>query len=349
MSLSKISIENAVYTGIENSIKVCVLDAIRSLSNTYGFDYDEAVNNLDVGKVEIVSNTKPPTPIKTTQTKTTSVKTEKVKKPEIELPFCGSKIEGFCSAIKKSNGLYNQCMKSTKKTYCSICQKQADKNSTNKPNLGDISDRIEQGDDWSDPTGKKPVKYAKVMEKCNISKEMAIEVAKSFGIEIPESEFVLDKTKKGRPKKSVSTEDTDDEKDKKKRGRPVKDKEQEEKTPGDDLIASLIEEAKLEETVEKVGKKKSSKKKSSKKKSNKKKSSKKKSSKKEVEPEIPEVVNHSELEEEDEIEVVKKEIDGKTYLLDQNNVIYDENQNELGTYNKETDTIIYFDNDEEEV
>ena len=280
-----ISIESIVYAGIVTSTKQCVLSSIRELSSIYGFDYDEAVAHLDLDKIEIskTSTTSKATPTKATPSKATTSKAtpgkaKKVKKPDIELPFCGIKLEGFCSAIKKSGGLYNQCTKPTKNTYCTICQKQADKNSTNKPNLGDISERIEQGDDWCDTTGKKPVKYAKVMAKLNISKETAIKVAESFGITISESEFTLDTAKKGRPKKSVSADDTDDEKEKKKRGRPTKDKPQEDSTPGDDLIASLIEEAKHEENeteeVEKKPNKKASKKKASKKKASTKKAKK---------------------------------------------------------------------------
>jgi hypothetical protein len=370
-----ISIESMVYSGIETCIKQYALTSIRELSTIYGFDYDEAVARLDLDKIEI-SKTSPTsdataskataskataskaTASKATASKATASKAKKVKKPEIELPFCGIKLEGFCSAIKKSGGLYNQCTKPTNNTYCTICQKQADKNSSNKPNLGDISERIEQGDNWCDPSGKKPVKYAKVMSKLNISKEKAIEVAKSFGITISESEFTLDNAKKGRPKKSVSVDDTDDEKEKKKRGRPTKDKIQEEILPGDDLIASLIEEAKNEDNeteteVEKKPKKKSSTKKPKKKSSTKKP---KKVSEPEPEPEHEpepepehEPNNDSELDEEDTIEVKKIEIDGETYLLDQNNVVYDEEQNEVGTYNSETKTITYFDNDEEEV
>ena len=323
-----ISIESAVCAGIEQSVKHYALTSIRALSDKYGFDYDEAVSHLNIDSIAVET--------KTTTSKASKTKTEKVKKPEIELPFCGSKIDGFCSAIKKSHGLYNQCTKLTNNTYCTICQKQADKNSTNKPNLGDISERIEHGDDWTDPTGKKPVKYIKVMGKLNISKETAMVVAETFGISIPETEFVLDTTKKGRPKKSVSVDDSDDETEKKKRGRPVKDKEEQEKTPGDDLIASLIEEAKQEEIVEKTEEQKPKKKASEKK------------PKKKVDPPPTNDESHSELEEEDEIEVVKKEIDGVTYLVDQNNVVYNEEQNEVGTYNENDNSISYFDNEEEE-
>ena len=381
MSANMISVDSAVCAGIEESIKNYAMKAIRELSTIYGFDYEEAISHLNIDTMEI-SKQKPTPSQPATTSKPKQPKAPKVKKPEIELPFCGSKLEGFCSAIKKSYGLYNQCTKPTKNTYCSVCQKQADKNSTNKPNLGDISDRIEQGENWSDPTGKKPVKYAKVMEKLEISKETAINVAESFGITIPEDEFTLDKAKKGRPKKSVSTEDTDDEKEKKKRGRPSKEKEQEEKTPGDDLIASLIEEAKQEEPdvkeepeeskpkkkpSEKKPKKKPSEKKPKKKPSEKKpkkKASTKKENKKPVsqttttttqptqnEPQLEEAEGyHSELEEDQVIEVRKKEINGTLYLIDNDNIIYDDNHNDIGTYNDETGMISYHqDGSEEEV
>ena len=362
-----ISVDSAVFTGIGESIKNYALKAISELSTIYGFDYHEAIRHLDIDKMEI-SKHHPTTSPHTTTSKPKQSKAQPVKKPEIELPFCGSKLEGLCSAIKKSYGLYNQCTKPTKNTYCSVCQKQADKNSTNKPNLGDISDRIEQGDNWCDPTGKKPVKYAKVMVKLEISKEMAINVAESFGITIPDEEFTLDMAKKGRPKKSVSADDTDYEKEKKKRGRPSKDKEQEEKTPGDDLIASLIEEAKNEEPVvekeeveskpkkkasEKKPKKKASEKKPKKKASEKKpkkKSSTKKDKKNPVSTPTTSQPNnasqpdkdegcYSELEEDQVIEVRKKEINGTTYLVDKNNIIYDEYHNDIGTYDEKTDTI----------
>lgn len=345
-----ISLDSAVFSGFEAGIKQYALSSIRELSSLYGFDYNEAVAHLNLEKIEIskTSTSKP----STASSKPKQTKAQKQKKPDIELPFCGSKLDGFCSAIKKSYGLYNQCTKATNNTYCTVCQKQADKNSTNKPNLGDISDRIEQGDNWSDPTGKKPVKYAKVMAKLNISKETAMEVAETFGITIPETEFSLDKVKKGRPKKSVSADDTDDEKEKKKRGRPTKEKQQEEKTPGDDLIASLIEEAKQEEAITNIVEESKPKKKASAKKPKKKASEKKpkkkastKKPKKKPEPEQQEP--DSELDEEEAIEVKRQEINGNNYLVDQNGVVYDEDQNEVGTYNETDGTITYI-NDEEE-
>ena len=336
-SNAMVSIDTIVKESIANSVKQYALEAIRKLAERYEFDFDEATGHVGIGEIEIKvreSKEKVEKPKKVKK----SEKVKKAKKPEIELPFCGEKMEGFCCAIKKTGGLFNQCTKPTTNTYCNVCQKQADKNSSNKPTIGDISERIDKGDDWVDASGKKPIKYIKYMEKHSISKEKAQSVAEIFGMTIPENEFIIDTTKKGRPKKSVSAEDSDDEKDKKKRGRPSKEKENENKSPGDDLISSLIEEAKQD--ISKSDEK-------PKKKSSKKKSSKKKEPEKAI---VVEINNDSELEEEDiEIEVVKKTIDGESYLVDNNNVVYDNEQNELGTYDKENNAIIYFDNEEEEV
>ena len=173
-----ISIETAVYAGMAKSIEQYTLGSIRQLATIYEFDYDEAVGKLSLDKIDFSkTNNSPPT-------KKHASKKSKARKPEIDLPFCGQKMDGFCNAIKKSARLYNQCNKLTQNTYCTVCQKQADKNSTNKPNLGDISDRIEQGDDWCDPTGKNPVNYAKVMAKHNISKETAIELARDLNFDL---------------------------------------------------------------------------------------------------------------------------------------------------------------------
>ena len=93
------------------------------------------------------------------------------------------------------------------------------------------------------------------MEKMNITREMAEKEAEEQGLIIPEEEFEIKKTNRGRPKKSVSTTDTSDEEsiaEPKKRGRPPKEKKViENGNIGDDLIKNLIEEAKKnEEKVE---------------------------------------------------------------------------------------------------
>jgi hypothetical protein len=169
-----------------------------------------------------------------------------VKGKKCILPFCGS-ILNSCHGIKLNYGLYSQCMndRDGNGRYCKTCEKQGKKNSTGKPSYGDITERMDVS--WRDKKGKEAVRYANVMDKLEITREMAEKSASGWGIVIPELEFEIKEVKRGRPKKSVAVSDTDSEAsvEPKKRGRPRKEKSViSELSPGDDLIAGLIKEAK---------------------------------------------------------------------------------------------------------
>jgi hypothetical protein len=169
-----------------------------------------------------------------------------VKGKKCILPFCG-KILNSCLGIKLNYGLYSQCMndRDGNGRYCKTCEKQGKKNSTGKPTYGDITERMDVS--WRDKKGKEAVRYANVMDKLEITREMAEKSASGWGIVIPELEFEIKEVKLGRPKKSVAVSDTDSEAsvEPKKRGRPRKEKSViSELSPGDDLIAGLIKEAK---------------------------------------------------------------------------------------------------------
>ena len=169
-----------------------------------------------------------------------------VKGKKCILPFCGE-ILNSCHGIKLNYGLYSQCMndRDGNGRYCKTCEKQGKKNSTGKPTYGDITERMDVN--WRDKKGKEPVRYANVMDKLEITREMAEKSASGWGIVIPEFEFEIKEVKRGRPKKSVAVSDTDSEAsvEPKKRGRPRKEKSViSELSPGDDLIAGLIKEAK---------------------------------------------------------------------------------------------------------
>jgi len=100
--------------------------------------------------------------------------------------------------------------------------------------------------DYRSPSGKQVVPFANVMSKLGISREQAEEEAERLGLTIPEEQFELRAARRGRPKKSVATTDTDSEVETptKKRGRPKKIKKVvTASAPGDDLIALLVSEA----------------------------------------------------------------------------------------------------------
>jgi len=265
------------------------------------------------------------------------VKKSEVKKSEelkanCVLPWCGSVIIGKCSSLKLNSGLYTQCMKNCDSKYCGPCEKLVDKNGGTAP-YGTIEERLNCDIlEYKDPKGKQVIPYGNVMKKLNIDKEEALKEAEKMGWTIPECQFELKSSKRGRPKKDTSAEDTESEAgsesgEKKKRGRPKKEKEIVTANVGEDLIASLIQdsqEEKIEETTPVSGP-------------------------------VTEVKNEelkpSEIDEDDETNVVKFEIDGKTYLKSEDNVLFDMNSHDcVGLWNEESKSIdeIPDEDDEEE-
>jgi hypothetical protein len=255
------------------------------------------------------------------------VKKEEVK-PSCVLPWCGEVISGKCSALKLNSGLHTQCMKNCDSVYCDPCRKLVDKNGGIAP-YGTVDDRLKCGIlEYKDPKGKQTIPYANVMKKLNIDKEEALKEAEKLGWSIPDCHFELKSSKRGRPKKDTSAEDTESEAgsesgEKKKRGRPKKEKEVVTANVGEDLIASLIQESQEEKAEETNAVSVS------------------------VSVSVPvaevkdEELKPSEIEDDDEeTSVVKFEIDGTTYLKSEDNVLFDMNSHDcVGIWNEESKTI----------
>jgi chemotaxis protein histidine kinase CheA len=210
------------------------LEMVKILSEKYGFDYQEAVGHLE----EVSKLLK---------------EEEDKKKLKFKLPFCNEEIAGFCCAIRPNGGLYTQCMNVPHGTekYCKTCLKNA---VNGEPQHGDISDRI-NNPDWVSEKGKKPLRYSKIMKNIKIDDQPVSQVevekeAARFGLTIPETEFEVEKSRKGRPPKATSPKKDEPAK---KRGRPKKEKPIANNTneeSGEDLIAKLVAEAKLENDKE---------------------------------------------------------------------------------------------------
>jgi len=212
---------------MEKAMTKMLLEVVSEISVKYGLDISEVKREIGLD-VEV------------------RVLKEKEKGKKIMLPFCGRIDEERCQGIKINYGLYTQCENNIfQKNLCKTCHKQSEKNSDGKPNYGTIDERLDKN--YKDKNGKEPIKYSKFMEKMNITREMAEKEAEEQGVTIPEEEFEIKKTARGRPKKSTSTTDTSDEEsiaEPKKRGRPPKEKKViENGNVGDDLIKNLIEEA----------------------------------------------------------------------------------------------------------
>ena len=236
MMTTQIQITNTVMKTLTGMVKTSLEDAVKLLSEKYGFDRTEALEYLKVSEIEVVKTKKEKAP-----------KKEKVvvpKKPEFLLPWCGRSVAGWCGAIRYNKGLYTQCTQKCKggSQFCTTCLKHVSVDGI--PQYGLVSERNNEG--WTAPNGKSPVNYANVMDKLKngddvVTQEMAVAEAAKFDWTIPEEQFVKTKTRKGRPAKAKAEKT-----EKKTRGRPKKQKPVTTGGAGDDLIAQLVAQANVQ-------------------------------------------------------------------------------------------------------
>tara|TARA_B100000131_G_C18091319_1_gene602321 strand:- start:829 stop:1818 length:990 start_codon:yes stop_codon:yes gene_type:complete len=226
-----------MMNAFEGSYVTFARELVETLSSSYGFDPEEAMNKLNLTvRVEREEKRKP--------------KAVKIQVPGIPLPFCNKVIDGCCQGIRPNHGLFTQCTQKPQKNgiYCKTCNKHAEENESNKPSNGNINDRVDK-EDWRSPDGKSPANYTKIMKKFNITREKAEEEASKMGWTIAEKEFEEQKKKAGRPK-SAATSDTDDEKPKRKRGRPAKKEKKtivKQTNMGDSVIAEIMSKLNLDD------------------------------------------------------------------------------------------------------
>ena len=166
-------------------------------------------------------------------------------KTKVKVPFV-KVIEGQCDGLKMNGGLFTQCTNKPMATgeLCKTCQKQAD--ASGKPTCGLASEREAEGEAWRDPKGRAPVAFGKVMQKEGLNQEVVErEMTRLFGKGDYEAYFVM-------PEKTTKKAKKEDG-EKKQRGRPKKNKEVVALTESDDLIATLIAQARTEsDGVQKV-------------------------------------------------------------------------------------------------
>lgn len=176
--------------------------------------------------------------------------------PSLPLPFCGVVNEDWCRGVRLNHGLHTQCTQPPglgPDQLCKTCAGQAAKNGTENPTYGRIESRVQhvnsgsEYNTWRDPSGKLVTPYSKIMTKLGITRSDAEAEALKLGWTIPEQHFVVTERSAGRPKKSTVTSDTESEHGDtgpKRRGRPRKERVVESGSPGDDLIAQLLSNAK---------------------------------------------------------------------------------------------------------
>jgi len=230
MSMSKSSI--VAMEGMKN--------VIRELGAMYNFDSEEAIEKVNVKLNEKVKKEK--------------VEKVKVVKMKYPMPFNNKKNEMCCLGLRQNHGLYTQCESKKVKDseYCKKCHNECLKNSSGKPDYGNIDDRLECGIyEFRDPKGKSPIAYTKLMSKLKLTREEVEEEAKKFNYEIDVIHFeYVEEQKRGRPKSEKKVKDTTGQGSGKK-GRPKKMNKEVEITSdvGEDIFAALIENANVNANV----------------------------------------------------------------------------------------------------
>jgi hypothetical protein len=227
MSSSSVSmkVSNQVMKGLESLMNETKMELVRSLSEKYGFNAEEAMESLCVSL---------------------SVNAGKREKSDggkrnIPMPFDGTVWDDCCNAIKPTHGLYSQCAnKRGDNEFCQSCTKME----KNGKLIGRISERQEQGDNWRDPKGRKPVHYLKVLKYLKLSRADVDAYLLEEDFHISEKHFIEEDKSRGRPKKSAAVSDSESESASKKRGRPKKSEKVVEVSTTEDLFSTLISDAK---------------------------------------------------------------------------------------------------------
>ena len=121
------------------------------------------------------------------------------KEQRIPIPWCGKRIEGRCEALRSYHGLFAQCTADATEisTFCPSCEKSGAK-------FGTCAMRASCGlFDYTDPSGKKCVRLANVVEKFGFTTTQAFhEEAAKHDITIPYEHLEKEVKQRGRPKSS---------------------------------------------------------------------------------------------------------------------------------------------------
>ena len=221
---------NAAQDLAQRSIKAC--------ASHNNFDAEESVRLLGLVNVKL-SRARP-----------VDEKPKKVKvivaKAAFPMPYNGEFNDACCFALRQNSGLYTQCqaVRKGEAHFCKQCQVLADK-TEGIPEYGTIQMRQAVGIfEYTDPKGRKPVAYTKVMKKYKIDQEKVLEEAGKFNVQINAEHFVVAEvdSKRGRPSSKASEKAPKEPKGSK--GRPKKAKKVLQiEGDDDDLFASLVADA----------------------------------------------------------------------------------------------------------
>ena len=239
--MSIMNFESAVYVNEQlnrlmvNAAQDLAQRSIKACAERYNFDAEEAVRLLGLVNVKL-SRARP------VEGKPKKVKVV-VAKAAFPMPYNGEFNDACCFALRQNSGLYTQCqaVRKGEAHFCKQCQVLADK-TEGVPEYGTIQMRQAVGIfEYTDPKGRKPVAYTKVMKKYKIDQEKVLEEAGKFNVQINAEHFVVAEvdSKRGRPKAEKAPKEAKGSKGRPKKAKKVLQIEGDD----DDLFASLVADA----------------------------------------------------------------------------------------------------------
>ena len=209
---ASITVTELLTKTLENAAKELAARCIRECASKYGFVADDEIRALGLENLNLIKKkmTK-----KSGSKKAAIAVQKKEKKSVFPMPFEGSSVvETNCQGLSFNRGLFTQCSKEKMEnsSFCKGCQTEADKNSSGCPDCGTVACRLATDlYSFKDPKGRSPVSYVKLLEKLKLSVEDALTEAGNKNIELSNDHFtVVEKSSKGRPKKSAKPVESSD-------------------------------------------------------------------------------------------------------------------------------------------
>ena len=248
---SVVNMREKLMNDMVASAKEVAIECVRNLGEKYGFDADMEIMRLGLNilKMSVSSGkslSKKSLKSEKSLSKKSLLKKSLVKKSAFPLPYNGNVNEDICHALRQNNGLYTQCIeeKNGESVFCKKCESAMQKKGLESPEFGTIEDRkMVDIMDYTDPKGRKPIHYSKIMKKLNLTEEQVREEASKEGIVLKDLHFEVQERKRGRPSKGeVKSE-------KGPKGRPKKS-DKVLALDGEDLFATLVAEANESDPVE---------------------------------------------------------------------------------------------------
>jgi hypothetical protein len=205
VSSVNLSIEVTELLGktLENAMKDMLVRAITYCAEKYKFNSQEAIEELGLERIKFVKK-----PMAKRSGEKKEKEKERKEKSKIPLPFMETHINpNGCQGLSYNRGLFTQCSNKIMEngSYCNKCQSECDKNASGEPNCGTIEKRLNTDlYSFKDPKGRSPVSYIKLLNKLNISREVAEEEAMRNNMTIDESHFLEKQEKQEKQKKHTS-------------------------------------------------------------------------------------------------------------------------------------------------